>query len=114
MKSGGGGECNCQCPGGGGCRAGVSAPGQEAGAAPQVWEVESRVAASARSARPPRGLRGDWESVLPARGTLDRVPRGELGAFEGRAERAALGAAETPRGRKVLRDFSGWLLESRT
>lgn len=59
----------------------------------------------------PRVLRGGGARVLSALGTLGLVPGGELGTSGDRDERAGRRATETLRGREVLRDFSGWLLE---
>lgn len=71
----------------GGRRARAGSRGRAAG-----WEVGSRVAWFALRRPPaPRVLR-EAGRVLPALGTLGRVPRGELGSFGPPAERAGPGA----------------------
>lgn len=101
MKAGGGGECSRLCP-----EREAAARPRGAGVAGQAREVGSRVAA-------PQLLRSGRARVLPTQGALRGVPSGLLSAFGGRAERARPRAAETLRGREVLRGFPGWWLANR-
>lgn len=87
MKARRGGECNCLCSGRGGCRAGVpalpAAPPEGAGVARQVWEVETRGAASARSARLPPAA-AERLGACPARPGNPRLgPQRRAGRLRG-------------------------------
>lgn len=108
-------------PGGGGCGAGVrallAAPPEGAGVAGQAWEVEARVAASARSARRPHppsccGAAGRV-SCPPSEPSVgfpaeSRAPSGDGQRGPGRGRRRPCGVA-----RSCGVFFSGWLLENR-
>lgn len=95
--------------------AGVSAlpaaPREEARAAPLLWEVGSRVAASARSARRPPAAADRLGECPAGPGNLQSGPRRRAGRLGDPATRA--GSGGRPRGARGPADWGGCLLENR-